>query len=150
VADSPSTEHRRRPLTAAERVTGAGGIAAAASMLLPWYEIPFSRGLSVTGLDNFGFAHAALLLTIGAAAFLVVREAGGHALPRPLRAGDLVAVAGAWAVVLTVYLIADRPEQLAGSTQVHLRYGIYVCLAGCLAVAVGGLRMRKELRARRP
>ena len=54
-------------LSPAERLVAAGAIAVAASMLLPWYGIPFSRGLSVTGLDSFGFAHAALLITVGAA-----------------------------------------------------------------------------------
>ena len=144
MAGSPSTERHRRPLTAGERIAGAGAIAVAASLLLPWYGIPFSRGLSVTGLDSFGFAHAALLLSVGAAGFLIAREAGGHVLPRPLRAADLVAVAGGWAVVLTIYLIVDRPDQLGGSTQVALRYGVYVSLAGCVAVVVGGMRMRAE------
>ena len=140
----PSTETARRPLSAGERIAVAGAIAIAASLLLPWYGIAFSRGLSVTGLDSFNFAHAALLLTAGAASFLVAREAMGHALPRPLRAADLVTVAGAWAAALTVYLLADRPDQLAGSTEVRLRYGVYVALGGCVAIVVGGLRMRRD------
>ena len=46
----------RRPLSPAERIVVAGAIAVVASLLLPWYGIPFSRGLSVTGVDSFGFA----------------------------------------------------------------------------------------------
>ena len=46
-------------------------------MLLPWYGIPFSRGLSVTGLDSFGFADAALLITVGAAV-VAGRPRGGR------------------------------------------------------------------------
>ena len=145
MAAGPSTEHARRPLTPGERIVAAGAIAIAASLLLPWYGIAFSRGLSVTGLDSLNFAHVALLLTAGAAAFLIAREATGHALPRPLRAADLVTVAGAWAAVLTVYLLADRPDQLGGSTEVKLRYGVYVALGGCVAIVVGGLRMRRDV-----
>jgi hypothetical protein len=143
VAGNPSTE-QRRPLSPAERIVGAGSIAVAASMLFPWYGIAFSDGLSVTGLDSFGFAHAALLITVGAAVFVVVRGAAGRTLPRPFRAADLVAIAGTWATLLCFFLVAVRPEQLGRSTDVQLRYGIYVAIGGCVAIVVGGLRMRSE------
>ena len=144
MADSPSTEHRRRPLSPAERIVAAGAIAIVASLLLPWYGIAFSHGLSVTGLDSFGFGHAALLVTVAAVVLLIAREASGRTLPRPLRAADLVALAGAWGVVLCLFLVADRPDRLGGSTEVQIRYGIYVAIGGCLAMGVGGLRMRVE------
>lgn len=115
-----------------------------ASLLLPWYGIAFSDGLSVTGLDRFGFAHAALLLTVGAAVFVTVRAAEGRTLPRPLRAAELIVVAGAWAALLTIYMIGDRPDELAGTTRVGLRMGIFVALGGCLVIIAGGLRMRAE------
>jgi hypothetical protein len=121
-----------------------GAIAIAASMLLPWYGIPFTNGLSVTGFDSFNFSHAALLLTAGAAVYLVVREASGRTLPRPLRPAELVAVAGTWAALLCFFLIADRPDRLGGSAEVQVRYGIYVAIGGSLAIVVGGLRMRFE------
>jgi hypothetical protein len=143
VAGSPSTE-QRRPLSPAERIVGAGSIAVAASLLFPWYGIAFTEGLSVTGLDSFGFAHAALLITVGAAVFLVARGAAGRTLPRPLRTAELVAFAGTWATLLCFFLLVDRPEQLGGRTEVQLRYGIYVAIGGCLAIVVGGLRMRSE------
>ncbi len=144
MADNPSTEPARRPLTPAERIVAAGAIAVCASLLLPWYGIAFSHGLSVTGLDRFGFAHAALVITIGAAVYLVARQAAGRTLPRPLRAAELVAVAGTWAALLCLFLIADRPDELGGRAEVQLRYGIYGTLGGCLAILVGGLRMRTE------
>ena len=147
MAGSPSTDHRRRPLSPAERIVGAGAIAVCASLLFPWYGLAFSRGLSVTGLDRFGFAHAALLITVGAAVFLVAREGSGRTLPRPLRAAELVAVAGTWAALLCFFLIADRPDELGGRAEVQLRYGICVALGGCLAIVVGGLRMRTERSA---
>ena len=147
MAASPSSEQpSRRPLSPAERIVAAGAIAVAGSLLLPWYGIPFSRGLSITGLDSFGFGHAALLITVGAAVLLIAREAAGRRLARPLRSAELVIVAGGWAAALTAYLMLDRPDELGGVTAVNLRFGIYVALAGCLAIAVGGLRMRAERR----
>jgi len=144
VAANHSTEGRRRPLSPAERIVGAGALAVFVSLLLPWYGIALGNGLSVTGLDRFGFAHAALLITVGAAIFLVAREASGRAMPRPLRAAELVAVAGTWGALLCFFLMADQPDELAGRPDVQLRYGIFVALGGCLAIVVGGLRMRVE------
>jgi hypothetical protein len=144
VAGGRSTERERRPLSPAERIVCAGAITVAVSMLFPWYGISFSRGLSVTALDSFGFAHAALLLTVGAAVLVVAREAIGHPLARPLRPAALVVIAGAWAVLLCCYLIADRPDELGGTTQVGIRFGAFVALAGCVAIVVGGMRMRAE------
>ena len=134
----------RRPLSPAERIVAAGAIAVAGSLLLPWYGIPFSRGLSVTGFDSFGFAHAALLITVGAAALLIVREATGRRLARPLRSAELVIAAGAWAALLTAYLMIDRPDDLAPAGGVNLQLGIYVALVGCVAIVIGGMRMRAE------
>ena len=97
VAASRSSEPAgRRPLTPAERIVVAGALVVAVSLLLPWYGIPFTRGLSVTGVDSFGFADAALLITVGAAVVLVVRDAAGRKLARPLRSAELVVAAGVW------------------------------------------------------
>lgn len=132
-------------LSRAERLVCFGALATAASMLVPWYGIRFSHGLSVTGLDSFGFAAAALLITVGAAVVVVVREAAGRPPARPLRSAELVVVAGAWAALVTGYLMADRPDELAGSTQISLRVGIFVALGGCVAIVVGGMRMRMRV-----
>ena len=70
-----------------------------ASMLLPWYGIPLSGGLSVSGFDSFGFAAAALLLAAGAAVVVVLREAAGQTPAQPLRSAELVIVAGDWAAL---------------------------------------------------
>jgi hypothetical protein len=145
VAASPSNEGpARRPLSPAERIVAAGAIAVVASLLLPWYGIPFSRGLSITGFDNFGWVNAAILVTVGAVVVLVAREAAGLRLARPLRAAELVMAGGLWAALLTAYLMIDRPDELGDVGSVDLRFGIYVALGGCLTIIVGGMRMRAE------
>jgi hypothetical protein len=128
-------------LDKASRLCAAGALAVPVSLLLPWYGIPISD-LSQTGLAAFGFAHVALLITVGAALFLVMRMSAGHPLPRPLREGTLVAAAGLWGALLVGYLMLDRPDQLADSTRVGLRFGAFVALAGTLVLMLGGLRMR--------
>jgi protein-S-isoprenylcysteine O-methyltransferase Ste14 len=143
-----------RSLPPPARLAAVGALVVAGSMLLPWYGVQFGPGLSEAGLDSFGLAKVALLLTVGAAIFLIVRCAGGYELPRPLREGSLLAAAGAWSAVLVAYLMIDKPDVLGTDTSIHLRYGIFVALGGALAMLVGGVRMRRDEilaeRRRRP
>ena len=139
-----------RSLPAPARLAAVGALTVPVSMLLPWYGIQFGPGLSQTGLDSFGLGELALLLTVGAAVFLIVRCAGAYELPRPLHEGSLLAVAGAWSAVLVGYLMLDKPDDISGFTDIHLRYGIFVTLGASLALFVGGLRLRRdEVRAER-
>jgi hypothetical protein len=125
-----------------------GALTVAGSLVLPWYDVAFTR-ITRTGIGSFDFAHTALLVTVGAAVGLIILVARGYVLPRPFSEGVLLVVAGAWASILAVYLMFDRPEQLAGSTEVGLRPGIFVALGGALAVVAGGMRVRSEERHRR-
>jgi hypothetical protein len=133
-----------RSLPAPARLAALAALTVAGSMLFPWYGVEFSSGLSLTGFDSFGLGQLALLLTAGAALFLIARCAGGYELPRPLRQGSLLAVAGAWAAVLVGYLMLDKPDEISGRTGIHLRYGIFVALGAAVALVVGGLRLRRD------
>jgi protein-S-isoprenylcysteine O-methyltransferase Ste14 len=133
----------RRPLTAGERLVCIGAAVILASMLLPWYGIRFS-GLSSSGFDSFGFGAVALLVTAGAAVVIVIREAAGRPPSRPLRSAELVIVAGIWAAAIGVYLVFDRPDELAGSTEISPQLGIFVAIGGAAAIVVAGMRMRSE------
>jgi hypothetical protein len=151
VAAGRSTEPERgapgRPagsLSAAERLAALGVILVAASLLLPWYGLPFSGGLAVTGLDSFGLGQLALVITAAAAAFVLARSASGRPIRPPLRPWALLVAAGGWAAVLVAVLMLDKPEELAGSTRVGLRMGLFVALAGSGAIVAGGLRLRVE------
>ena len=60
--------------------------------------------------------------------------------------------AGAWAAVIVLYRIADRPRfTLAGHDEPYdLHYAIFVALAGALIIVTAGLRMRPREKAKRP
>ncbi|HSE06266.1 MAG TPA: hypothetical protein VLK35_19115 [Methylomirabilota bacterium] len=126
------------------RLAAFGALAIPGSMLFPWYGVEFSSGLSHTGFDSFGLGQLALLLTVGAAAYLIVLCAEGYELPRPLQEGSLLALAGAWAAILVGYLMLDKPDEISGFEDIHLRYGIFVALGGSLALLLGGLRLRRD------
>jgi len=133
-----------RSLPPPARLATVGAIAVLGSMLLPWYGIQFGPGLSQTGFDSLGLGELALVLTCGAALYLVVRFAAGYRPPRPLSEGGLLALAGLWAGLLVAYLMIDRPDEIAGHTHIHLRYGIFVAMGGSVAMLVGGLRLRRH------
>jgi hypothetical protein len=133
-----------RSLGAHGRLAAAGGAVVAASLLLPWYGVSFAGGLYKTPLGAFGWVEAALLITLAATALLLVRSARGARLPRPLHIGTLVAVAGAWTLVLIGYRLIDRPDFGPLGATAGLRYGIFVALGGAVVLLLGGLRLRRE------
>ncbi len=131
-------------LRPAERLAAIGAVAAAGSLLLPWYgiELELFNGFSQTGLEAFNFAHAAVLVSALAALWLIWLCAGGYRLPRPLGEGVLLVAAGVWIALVVTYLAIDRPDEIAGFERVRLRYGAFVALGGAAALVVGGIRLR--------
>jgi hypothetical protein len=103
-----------------------------------------------TAAGTFGLSEVALLLTVGAAAYLILICSRGFALPRPLNEGALLVAAGAWSGALISYRMLDRPPfELPGVGPVGLRYGIFVALGGAALIVVGGMRKRREQLAGR-
>ena len=111
---------------------------------MPWYAVRLVlfKTISQSAISTFGAATAALVLTVGAAFYLITRAARGYRLPRPLSVGAVLALAGVWSATLVLVLIADRPDQILGLRQVEPRFGAFVALGGAVALATGGLRMR--------
>lgn len=132
-------------LAPGERLVVAGAGAIALSMLFPWYGT-FLRSLSATGFESLNFAHVALLVTAGAAVWIALSGQRARPLPRPLEPGALLIAAGGWCIALLAYLMLERPDFSAAQSPLlgaRLRYGIFVALAGAVAIAAGGLRIRR-------
>ena len=142
---NPTTPTHWDGLRPAERVAALGAMAAAGSLLFPWYgiELELFGGFSQTGLEAFSFAHAAILATAATALALVVLCGGGYRPPRPLSEGALLIAAGVWIAILVAYLAIDRPDEIAGFDRVRLRYGLFVALGGGAAIVLGGARLRQ-------
>lgn len=98
-----------------------------------------------SGLSQFGFAHVALLVTLGAATVLTFRVGRERRPPLPLHEGTLLAVAGAWSAVIIGFLVLDRPTARISSLPADygLAYGTYVAFAGALVLLGAGLRIRR-------
>lgn len=135
-----------RALDANERLAAAGALAVIGSLLLPWYGLPFGGGIVKTGIGSFGWIHLALLITIGAALFLLYECSRGRRLPTPLDEGTLLAACGVWASALVLYRMFDKPSfegigPIGESS--NLRYGAFVALGGAVLLWVAGVRKRR-------
>jgi hypothetical protein len=130
--------------TPAERLAALGILVCFAATLLPWYRAPVDD-LGKTAWGDFGFVLAALLLTLVAAAALLMRVGRGHRPPLPLHEGTLLAVAGVWAGVIIVFAMFDRPEFSLGgfNREYSLGYGVFVALGGAALLVVAGGRIRR-------
>ncbi len=155
MAASPSTEHPGAlrsllRLGRFERLAALGAIACLGSLLLPWYELRFAGSLGKSGIGSFGFAEAALVITLAAALTLLVRVGGGRRPPLPLHEGTLLAVSGAWSAAIVGYLMFDRPTAIFADfpTDYGLGYGIFVALGGAVVLGLAGLRIRRDELAR--
>ncbi len=140
-----------RSLSRYERLAATALAAGIIAFALPWYRARFSQRFSQTGVETFGFAEAALLLTVGAALLLIVQCGRGRRPPLPLHEGTLLAVAGVWSAVIVGFLMLNRPRlQLGGfTTDYGLGFGIFVELGAAAVLAFAGLRLRRRELSRR-
>ena len=135
-------------LAPAERVAAAGALTVIVSLLLPWYGLKLIEQISQTGIDAFSWGQGALVLIQVAALALILVRASGRQLPRPISAGILLVLAGTWSAIVVGYLMVDRPDAF-DPLAVKLRFGIFVAMAGAVAVIVGGARLAAAERRER-
>ena len=157
MAASPSTERPPDPeerdfaqallvLGGFERMAALGAILVLASLPLRWYQIPFSSRLQQSGFGSFGWAEAALIITVLAALVLLVQVGRGHRPPLPLHEGTLLTLAGLWSALIVVVMMFDRPVAFVGGlpADYDLDYGIFIALGGAILLAISGLRIRRK------
>jgi hypothetical protein len=129
------------------QLTSLAAAALALSLILPWYQKSYFQGGkvvqgNVTALGVFTFVEAAVLLVAFAVLFLVwarSRQRGFH-----LPGGDGVAItaAGAWAVLLLVWRLFDKPDIQGVGATMGIQWGIFGALLAAGALIVAGARVR--------
>lgn len=137
-----------RGLTQEQRHAGYAAAALAASMLLPWYQLRTVDvvgeidSASVSAFGSFSFVEAAILLVAGGVGYLLWARSQRKAFHLPGGDGTVIAAAGAWAVVLLVWRLFDKPEPEADLAATGIQWGFFFALAAAGALTAMGQRLR--------
>ena len=137
----------------AEMQQAAGAAAALAlTMFLPWYQKSFFRGTergrsrpTCSAFGVFSFVEAAVLLVAAGVLYLVWARSQRKAFHLPGGDGTVIMAAGAWALLLLVWRLFDKPDVDDRAPTVGIQWGIFVALARRRRADRG-----RRARARRP
>jgi hypothetical protein len=135
-----------------EQLAALGALICLASLPLPWYRVAFSDRFRQSGFGSFGFAEAALIITLAGALVMLIQVGRGKRPPLPLHEGTLLGAAGVWAALIVGVMMLDRPRAFIGGlpTDYEFDYGIFVALGGAVLLAFSGFGVRRrELRRER-
>jgi hypothetical protein len=144
-----------RSLPPESRMTGGAALALVVSMLLPWYQVSYFRGGdavtdSRSALQVFTWIEAAILLVALAVLFLVYARAQRQAFHLPGGDGFIVSAAGAWALLLIIWRLFDKPSVHEKAATVGIQWGIFFSLLAAVALVAAGARVRAAGRPEPP
>jgi hypothetical protein len=129
------------------------------TMLLPWYEKsyfdttgdqprPQSANLSAFGV--FSFVEAAILLVAAGVLYLIWARSQQKAFHLPGGDGTVIMAAGAWALLLLVWRLFDKPDVSDPGATVGIQWGIFAALLAAGALTAAGARVRAAHRPEPP
>ncbi|HEX8102306.1 MAG TPA: hypothetical protein VF533_06830 [Solirubrobacteraceae bacterium] len=146
-----------RGLPSELKLAAAAAAALAASLLLPWYTKSFvPRGSTefvnqnVSAFGVFSFVEAAVLLVAAGVLYLAWARSRQRAFHLPGGDGVVISAAGAWAVVLLVWRLFDKPDAAGGAATVGIQWGIFGALLAAAALVAAGARVRAAGRPEPP
>ena len=141
-------QHAIRALDAEQRLAGMAAIALMITLFLPWYQVSVARNSAFvdsnrTAFGVFSFVEAAVLLV--AAGVLVLLFARGERKGFHLPGGDgtVILAAGAWAALLLLWRVFDRPDVAGRGVTVGIQWGFFFAFLAAAALALAGWRMRQ-------
>ncbi len=134
-----------RMLDPEQRLAGAAALAIVVSMFTPWWRDPVF-GLSAWGVNRLTWIELSVLLVAASVLLLLFRRAQGRVFHLPLSDGTLATGAGAWVCLLVLVRALDPPTRVvAGHTlDYDLRWGVALCLAAGVLLAIAGVRARRR------
>jgi hypothetical protein len=135
-------------LATEQRQAAAAALAMALSLLLPWYQATYVDREGVTNSLNafkvFTFVEAAVLLVAGGVLYLLWARANRRGFHLPGGDGWVVSAAGAWALLLLVWRLFDKPD--VDGAAIGVQWGAFVAMATAGAMLAAGQRIRAAHR----
>jgi hypothetical protein len=129
-----------RRLRVGEVVLGLAGVALIAGLFLQWYSNP-----GLTGFEALGIADV-ILVAIALAAIAVPVVTAAQRVPAvPVALEALVTLAGLLASVIVLFRVLNLPGGATGRD-----VGLWVALAGALAIVGGALVGMRDERLSKP
>jgi hypothetical protein len=147
-----------RSLDPEQRIAALAAVVLWASMFLPWYgksvTEPVKGSLraasyTLSAFGAFSFVEAAVLLVATSVLVLLFARAERRAFHLPGGDGAVILVAGAWTSLLVFYRMLDKPGTTGNAqltTTIGLQWGIFVAIAGAIALTYAGTRLRSAHR----
>jgi hypothetical protein len=153
----PSLSKRISTVPPEHRLAAGAAGALILSMLLPWYQksfVPPGKSTfvhdSLSAFGVFTFVEAAILVVAAGVLFLIWARMEGKAFHLPGGDGFVISAAGAWALLLLIWRVFDRPGDESPSTDVGIQWGFIVALAAAGALIAAGARVRAAHRPEPP
>jgi hypothetical protein len=127
----------------------AAGAAAALvlTMFLPWYEKSFfdqtgAKSANLSAFGVFSFVEAAILLVAAGVLYLIWARSQRKGFHLPGGDGAVIMGAGAWAVLLLVWRLFDKPDVSDRAATVGIQWGIFAALLAAGLLTAAGARVR--------
>jgi hypothetical protein len=141
-----------KALAPEQRQAGAAAAAMAVSLLLPWYQATYidREGVanSLNAFKVFTFVEAAVLVVAAGVLYLLWARADRRGFHLPGGDGWVVSAAGAWALLLLVWRLFDKPD--VEGAAVGVQWGVFVAMATAGALIAAGQRIRAADRPEPP
>ena len=146
-----------RNLAPEMRTAGLAALALAFTLVLPWYEKSFfdqkARHFvtdNLSALQVFTFVEAAVLLVAAATMYLVWARAQRRGFHLPGGDGVVITIAGAWAELLLIWRLFDKPDVKEQAATVGIQWGMFAAMVAAGALIAAGARVRAAHRPEPP
>lgn len=141
-----------RSLDRDQQLAGLFSIALLITLFLPWYQKSVAvgnAGLDSQNLSAFGvfsFVEAAVLLVAAGVFALLFARGERRAFHLPGGDGTVILGAGAWAAVLLLWRVFDRPDVEGVGATVGITWGFFFAFLAAAGIAAAGWRIRQAGR----
>lgn len=143
-----------RELDGDERLAGGAALALLVTLFLPWYEATVVEGTraatpTFSAFGVFSFVEAAIMLVALGVFALLFARGERRAFHLPGGDGTVIFGAGAWAALLLLWRVFDRPD-VDRAVSEGITWGFFFAFLAAASLAAAGWRIRTAGRPEPP